>query len=88
MDLVKLQDDKDFLEFEIQGEDHTFCNLLRFHAWKEKGIEVVSYNIKHPLVGHPVFAVKGKAPKKILGATIDSLKKEIKEIKDKFKKLK
>ena len=88
MELVKVQEDKNFLELEVKGEGHTLCNLLRFYGWQQKGVEIVSYNIEHPLVSSPVFCVKGKAPKKILLATVDALKKELKDIKAKVQKLK
>ena len=88
MELKVKQEDKDFLELEIQGEDHTFCNLIRAYSWDVKDTEIASYNIKHPQVAEPVFCIKGKSPKKILLTVVENLKKEIKETKEKFEKLK
>jgi hypothetical protein len=36
MELTTLAKTKSKLTFEIKGEDHTFCNLLRNELWNEK----------------------------------------------------
>lgn len=83
MEINILKEEKGTMEFEITGEGHTFCNLLRVELWESVDTSLASYNVKHPLVGTPVFAVslkKGK-PKKALLDAVDSLKAKIKEMR-------
>ncbi|MEK6834996.1 MAG: DNA-directed RNA polymerase subunit L [Nanoarchaeota archaeon] len=86
MEIKILKDEKNRIEFEIIGEDHTFCNAVRDELWNQEDVEISAYNIKHPLISNPVMLVevsKGD-PKKALQNTVSSLKKKVKEIKDNF----
>lgn len=86
MELKILKDEKNKIEFEIIGEDHTFCNSIRDELWDQEDVEISAYNIKHPLISNPVMLVETSKgdPKKSLQSSIVSLKKKIKEIKDNF----
>lgn len=44
---------KDHVKFLIEGEDHTFLNLLQHYLSKDSRTVLVRYNIPHPLVGKP-----------------------------------
>jgi len=57
MDIRILKREKDTLEFEIVGEDHTFCNLLRELLSRDERVVMAAYRVDHPLVGHPRFVV-------------------------------
>ncbi|MEM4978762.1 MAG: DNA-directed RNA polymerase subunit L [Candidatus Nezhaarchaeales archaeon] len=63
------------LRFEIIGEDHTFCNILRDFLQRNPDVEFAAYRIDHPLVSNPVFYVKVKS-----GKPEDVLKKAVEEI--------
>jgi DNA-directed RNA polymerase subunit L len=49
------------LEFELAGEDHTFCNLLRQALNQNDAVVAASYRIAHPLLSQPVVYLKVKA---------------------------
>ncbi|MEM0217364.1 MAG: DNA-directed RNA polymerase subunit L [Candidatus Nezhaarchaeales archaeon] len=63
------------LRFEIIGEGHTFCNILRDFLQRNPNVEFVAYRIDHPLVSNPVFYVRVKN-----GRPEDVLKKAAEEI--------
>ena len=70
------------LEFELQGEDHTFSALLVDKLLDDKDVDVAQYNIPHPLVGEPVFYLKTKKskPEVVLKKSLADLKKDIKKL--------
>ena len=83
MKIKVLEEDKNRIRFEIQGEDHTLCNSLRKELWNIKGVEVAGYNVEHPLVSEPVMIIEtdGKlTPRDALKKVVENLKKFNKEI--------
>jgi len=89
MELNILEESKKRMIFEIKGETHTFCNLLKEALWKVKGVDVVSYRKDHPLVGDPKFLIetKGIEPREALKKAIVDLKKLTTEFSKEIKKL-
>ncbi len=91
MDINILEDKKSRLVFEIHGEDHTFCNILREELWNDKSVKVAAYNISHPLVGIPKFIVETDSkedPKKALADAVSRLKKKDADLLKQVKKIK
>ena len=90
MEIKILKEKKDTIKFEIIGEDHTLCNVLRTELWNDKSIEVAGYNIDHPLVSEPVMIVETSKgdPKKALLSAVARIKKKNKELSSEFKNLK
>lgn len=90
MEINILEDKKKRLVFELKGEGHTLCNVLREELWNDKAVTVSAYNISHPLVGIPTFIIETstKDPKKALKDAIDRLKKKNSEVVKKVKALK
>ena len=88
MEINILKQDKNKIEFEIEQEDHTLCNAIRKELWNYKEIEISAYNIEHPLVSSPIMLVETNKgdPKKIVLKAVDSLKKQIKSIKEEVNK--
>ena len=88
MEIKILNEDKNRIEFEIIGEDHTLCNVVRNELWNQDNVAVSAYNIKHPLVSNPIMLVETNKgdPKTAISNTVSSLKKQIKELKDIFSK--
>ena len=86
MEIKILKEEKNKIEFEVIGEDHTLCNALRDELWNQEDVEISAYNIKHPLISNPVMLVETSRgdPKKALQNTVSSLKKKIKELKSNF----
>ena len=84
MEIKILKEEKNKIEFEIINEDHTLCNAIRNELWNQDNVEVSAYNIKHPLISNPVMLVETSKgdPKNAIIGSVNSLKKQIKEIKD------
>tara|TARA_Y100000310_G_scaffold159115_1_gene158606 strand:+ start:20332 stop:20601 length:270 start_codon:yes stop_codon:yes gene_type:complete len=78
-----LEESKSKLVFTLEGETHTFCNLLKEELQKVKGVEIASYRIDHPLIGKPEFLIetKGVEPRKALGVALKSIKKQAEQFK-------
>ncbi len=88
MEINVLQQDKNKLKFEIVGEDHTLCNLLRKELWENSNVNVAGYSLEHPVVSNPVFVIESKKdPKKILLNTINSINKKLVDLKKEAGKL-
>ena len=69
MNLKILQSTKNELKIEIQGEGHTFCNLLQQALLQDKGVEMAGYDVPHPLIPNAILYVRTKretSPKKAL----------------------
>ena len=84
MKLKFLEDKKNKVVVQIEGETHTFCNALKKELWNDKHVKIAGYNIAHPFVGVPKLVVEtdsGEKPKKAL---IESAKR-LGKTADKFK---
>ncbi len=80
MEIVVKEKSKSRLVFEIEGEDHTFSNLLRDELWNQKGVKTSGYSIRHPLVGVPKFIAETEK-----GDVIEALDSAAKENKKRLK---
>lgn len=71
------------MEFEIQGEDHTFAKLLTSALLDDSDVKIADYRIDHPLIGIPRFYFKTKRskPKNVLKRTLKKLEKDIGSLK-------
>ena len=64
MNIKVLKKTSDELRIEIEGEGHTFCNVLQGALLKDATVEMAGYNISHPLVANPVVYVRMKEKRK------------------------
>ena len=89
MEINILEESKKRMVFELKGEDHTFCNMLKESLWSVKGVDVASYRIEHPLVGVPKFLIetKGIEPRDALKKALAGIKKQATEFKKEVAKL-
>ena len=89
MEITVLEHTKQRLKFELKGEGHTFCNILRKELWLGKEPDIAGYSIEHSLVSQPVFVVESdkQDPVALLSAAVDRLQKKTSELQEKFKKL-
>ena len=89
MEINVISKTKKKLVFELKGEDHTFCNLLRDELWNVKGVVTSGYNIKHPLVGIPRFIVETESgtPQEALEAAAKAIKKKSDDFAKQFAKM-
>jgi DNA-directed RNA polymerase subunit L len=54
----------DVVRIEIEGEGHTFCNVLQKALLEDETVETASYDIPHPLVSSPIVYVRMKEIRK------------------------
>lgn len=90
MELNIIEDKKNKLVFELVGENHTICNLLREELWNDEDVKVASYNIKHPLISEPRFILETKKddPRKVIKDALARIKKNNDIFLKKFKSAK
>lgn len=89
MEFKIIEESKNKLIFQLKGETHTFCNLLKEELQKVKGVSIATYKIDHPLIGVPEFYLetKGVDPKKALKEALKSMKKDAQDFKKEAGKL-
>ena len=83
MNIKVLEKSKNKLLFEIEGETHTFCNILKEELWKDEAVVVSAYKKEHPLIGTPTMIVETKGK-----SAIDALKDAVKRLKKENSKAK
>jgi len=69
LNLKVLQNTKNELKIEIQGEGHTFCNLLQHALLQDRGVEMAGYDVPHPLIPSAILYIRTKretSPRKAL----------------------
>jgi len=82
MKITKMTEAKNKLMFKIEGENHTFCNLLKDELSTQKGVVAASYYVEHPLVGVPQMTIEtdgSVTPKKALEDAVKRIKKGLSE---------
>ncbi|MBO7718578.1 MAG: DNA-directed RNA polymerase subunit L [Methanosphaera sp.] len=80
MKVVEEQDNR--LVFEITGEGHTICNILRKRLMSQDEVTAAAYDITHPLVGQPEFEVNSSNPRESIKTASETIKEEANEFKD------
>jgi DNA-directed RNA polymerase subunit L len=77
------------LKIEIEGEDHSFCNVLQKTLLEDDTIEMAGYNIPHPLISSPIVYVRTKGqrrPETVLRNAAEKIRKQNKEFRETFEK--
>jgi len=89
MEFTILKEDKTEIQFQLNGETHTFCNALKQELLAVKGVVIATYKIDHPLIGVPEFLVqtKGIEPRKALKEALKNLAKKAEDFKKEVKGL-
>lgn len=88
MKLNIVTNEKDTLEFYMEGERHTIANYLKEKIAEMDSIEFCAYKLDHPLDNKAKFIIKGKNPKKALEEAIKQAKTELADFKTATDKLK
>jgi len=88
MKLNIVTNEKNTLEFYIEGERHTIANYLKEKISQMDGVDFCAYKLDHPLETRAKFMVKGKNPKKAIEEAIKQAKEELAEFKTATDKLK
>jgi len=75
MKMKVLEKTSNELKIEIEGEGHTFCNVLQKTLLEDDTVEMVGYNIPHPLVSNPIVYLRTKGRRKPETALRDAAEK-------------
>lgn len=86
MELSVFEQTKNRLVFEIKGEGHSLCNLLKKELYNDETIITAGYVIEHPQVGVPKFFIETKAGTSSKDALLDAIKR-LKKQNEKFEEL-
>ncbi|MEM2914678.1 MAG: DNA-directed RNA polymerase subunit L [Candidatus Bathyarchaeia archaeon] len=77
------------LKIEVEGEGHTFCNLLESVLLEDDDVEFAGYDIRHPLVSNPIIVVRTKGntrPEEALQRAVEKILQRGKELSEEFNK--
>ncbi len=77
------------MKLEIEGEGHTFCNVLRKVLIEDDRVEMAGYTIPHPLTSNPIIYLhtkNGYNPKEVLKDAAERLRVRIKEFREAWEK--
>jgi len=78
---------KNELKLEVEGEGHTFCNLLQNVLLEDKDVEIAGYDLPHPLSSAPIIYIRmrrEKMPEKTLVKALDKIKERTDDFLTKF----
>lgn len=87
MNIKVLKKSRNELKIEIEGEGHTFCNLLQGALLEDKNVEIAGYDLPHPLVAKPVLYLrmrKDASPEKALERALTRIKQSAEEFLEKL----
>jgi len=89
LNLKVLEKSKNELKLEIQGEGHTFCNLLQYVLLQDKAVEMAGYDVPHPLFPNAILYVRTKresSPEKALVRALEKVGEMSNEFLEKLDK--
>ena len=88
MDLEVLKSEKNFVEFEIKGEQHSLPNLLKAKLLENPDVSFAACILKHPLGQNASFAVrtKSKPATKALEEACSALLEDLNDFEKALKK--
>jgi DNA-directed RNA polymerase subunit L len=87
MQLRVLEKTDSEMKIEVEGEGHTFCNLLETVLLEDEKVEFASYNMKHPLISNMVVTIrtdKEKKPEEALKEACEKILQRGKELSEAF----
>ncbi len=89
MKVKTIKKTKDELKLEIEGEGHTFCNLLQNTLVEDRSVKIAGYDTPHPLTERSIIYIKVKKdgnPKKVLERALKKISQRTDEFLSEFKK--
>lgn len=88
--LKLLKREKDSIEIELEGEDHTIANLIAKYAIHKKGVVYSSYIVSHPLIGNPVVVLStdgSRDPLEVLEEVLNDIINDAREFREKLQEV-
>jgi len=70
------------LRIEIEGEGHTFCNMLQKALLEDEMVEMAGYDVPHPLMTKAIVYVRTKNKRKPETAIRNAAKTVLKRSKE------
>jgi len=89
MEIKVVEDKKNRIVFEVEGEDHTFCNMIKKELWNDNHVKISTYNIDHPMIGKPKMIVEtdgDEEPRKALTEAAKRVGKDLEKFRSEFSK--
>jgi DNA-directed RNA polymerase subunit L len=89
MKIKILKKTKNELKIEIDGEGHTFCNIVQKALLKNKKVDLAGYDIPHPLTTNPVVYLRTKTkskPEIVLRDAVREVQKDAEAFRTAFDK--
>ena len=87
MKVTVLKRAKGLLKVEVEGEGHTFGNLLQETLLEDKNVDWAGYDLPHPLFSQPVVTVRMKgegSPEKALERASKKIRQNTEEFSEKL----
>ena len=87
LNIKTLERTKDTLRIEIDGEGHSFCNLLQNTLLEDRSVEMAGYDVPHPLTMKSIVYIKFKKesdPRKALERALKKIVERSDEFLSKF----
>lgn len=83
-----IRKEESLLEFEVEGEDHTFLSMLREVLKDQPGVLFAAYRFPHPLLENPIFYLQTSSidPVKALQQAADAIIRICDDLTDIFQK--
>lgn len=89
MKVKVLNKKKNELKMEVDGENHTFCNVIQKALLKDERVDFASYNISHPLTASPIIYLRTKTrskPEIVLQEAVADVQKDTETFRAAFSK--
>ncbi len=89
MKLRILKKTKNEFKIEVDGEGHTFCNVVQKALLKMPRVDLAGYDIPHPLTANPVIYLRTKSQSKpaiVLRDVVKEVQKDTEEFRVAFDK--
>jgi DNA-directed RNA polymerase subunit L len=83
MHLHVVEDQKERLKVELEGETETITSMIAKEAWQHGDAAAVR---DHPFMANPAIVIKGKNPKSILKKGAVAAEEKCEEFIEEFKK--
>ena len=78
MKVKVLSKSKNELKIELEGADHTLCNLLQKKLLEDENVDLAGYDVPHPLASNAIIYVRMKGASRPKAALIKAAKKALK----------
>ncbi len=89
MEVKILEEKKNRLVFNMEGDGSTIANILKKELWNDEHVKAAGFNIEHPLINVPTFIVEtdSEEAKKAVSAALKRIAKSVEKFKDEAKAL-